>query len=80
MIIKQYIKDFEKLGFGMFVHFGVYSVNAGGEWAKELCGISDTVYDTCIQQFCPKVRSAVFGLMACGISRMMIGRKMLYMA
>ena len=26
MIIKQYIKEFEKLGFGMFVHFGLYSV------------------------------------------------------
>ena len=25
MIVKQYIKDFEKLGFGMFVHFGLYS-------------------------------------------------------
>ena len=26
MIVKQYIKDFENLGFGMFVHFGIYSV------------------------------------------------------
>ena len=25
MIVKQYIKDFEKLGFGMFVHIGLYS-------------------------------------------------------
>jgi alpha-L-fucosidase len=28
----DYIKDFEKLGFGMFVHFGLYSVEGYGEW------------------------------------------------
>ena len=28
----QYIENFEKLGFGMFVHFGLYSVQAQGEW------------------------------------------------
>lgn len=33
MIIHDYIKDFEKLGFGMFVHFGLYSVHGKGEWA-----------------------------------------------
>ena len=32
MIVKQYIKDFENLGLGMFVHFvAVY--------AKGLCGL-----------------------------------------
>ena len=36
MIIKQYIKDFEQLGFGLFVHFGLYSVLGKGEWAEEL--------------------------------------------
>ena len=36
MIVKEYIKEFEKLGFGMFVHFGLYSVNAKGEWAYHL--------------------------------------------
>ena len=34
MIIKQYIKDFEKFGFGMFVHYGLYSVLGKGEWAQ----------------------------------------------
>ena len=29
----EYIKDFEKLGFGMFVHFGLYSVLGTGEWS-----------------------------------------------
>ena len=28
----QYIEDFEKLGFGLFVHFGLYSVQGEGEW------------------------------------------------
>lgn len=34
MIVKQYIKDFEKLGLGMFVHFGLYSLIGRGEWIK----------------------------------------------
>ena len=34
----QYIENFEKLGFGMFVHFGLYSLQAEGEWY--LCGRS----------------------------------------
>ena len=28
----EYIKNFEKLGFGIFVHFGLYSVLGKGEW------------------------------------------------
>ena len=32
MIVKQYIKNFEKLGMGMFVHFGLYSIYGKGEW------------------------------------------------
>ncbi|MBQ2785350.1 MAG: alpha-L-fucosidase [Oscillospiraceae bacterium] len=27
-----YIKDFEQLGFGMFVHYGLYSQLNSGEW------------------------------------------------
>ncbi len=30
----NYVKAFEKRGFGLFVHFGLYSVLAKGEWAK----------------------------------------------
>ncbi len=37
MIVKEYIKRFEKLEFGLFVHFGLYSVIGRGEWALELC-------------------------------------------
>lgn len=33
MIVEKRIKEFEKLGFGMFVHFGLYSIYEKGEWA-----------------------------------------------
>lgn len=32
-VAPQYIKDFEQLGFGMFVHYGLYSQLNKGEWA-----------------------------------------------
>lgn len=35
-VAKKYIKDFEKLGFGMFVHFGLYSLVGQGEWVAKL--------------------------------------------
>lgn len=35
-VAKQYIKDFEKLGFGMFVHFGLYSLIGEGEWVGKM--------------------------------------------
>ena len=44
MIVKQYIKDFEKLGFGIFVHFGVYSAVGKGEWSKAVLHISNEEY------------------------------------
>lgn len=54
MIVKQYIKDFENLGFGMFVHFGIYSVLGKGEWAKHIHQISDEEYYPLMEQFDPK--------------------------
>lgn len=53
MIVKEYIKEFEKLGFGMFVHFGVYSVIGKGEWAKCVHNISDEEYMEYVKQFNP---------------------------
>lgn len=47
MIVKQYIKDFEKLGFGLFVHFGLYSVVGKGEWYQ---GIRKLPYDEYYQK------------------------------
>lgn len=53
MIIKQYIKNFEKFGFGMFVHFGIYSVLGKGEWSKKLLSISDEEYYKLCDDFNP---------------------------
>ena len=32
---KPYIQAFEQLGFGIFLHFGLYSILQRGEWAAE---------------------------------------------
>ena len=53
MIIKPYIKEFEKLGFGMFVHFGVYSLIDQGEWARKLGTMPHEQYDQLYHQFDP---------------------------
>ena len=47
----QYVKDFEKMGFGMFVHFGLYSVNAKGEWSYHLHKLPEKKYDKLIPKF-----------------------------
>lgn len=54
MIIKQYIKEFEQLGFGMFVHFGLYSIIGRGEWYKDAHQVSDAEYEAYAKQFNPK--------------------------
>ncbi|MBQ8295710.1 MAG: alpha-L-fucosidase [Clostridia bacterium] len=53
MIVKQYVKDFEKLGFGMFVHFGLYSMLGQGEWTKHLHSIPDEDYLPLAKTFSP---------------------------
>ncbi len=53
MIVKQYIKDFENLGLGMFVHFGLYSVLGKGEWAKNLLSIENQEYEKLCDRFNP---------------------------
>lgn len=54
MIVKQYIKEFEKLGFGMFVHFGIYSLMGRGEWNKSCNHVPDEEYEAYAKKFCPK--------------------------
>ena len=58
MIVRQYIKDFEKLGFGMFVHYGLYSLVGTGEWAKLCNNIADEDYYPLVEQFNPKAEWA----------------------
>lgn len=47
----EYVKDFEKLGFGMFVHFGLYSILGKGEWVKHMYDIPDAEYEPLMQKF-----------------------------
>ena len=54
MLIRPAVLNFEKIGFGMFVHFGLYSVHGKGEWAKFCLKIDDESYDAARKQFCPK--------------------------
>ena len=44
MLIRPAVLNFEKMGFGMFVHFGLYSVHGKGEWAKFCLKIDDETY------------------------------------
>ncbi len=59
MIVKTYIKEFEKLGFGLFVHFGLYSILGTGEWSKLNYELSDEAYEALTEQFNPKPDWAV---------------------
>jgi alpha-L-fucosidase len=52
MIIEKRIKEFENLGFGMFVHFGLYSVHGKGEWAYNI-NITPKDYEKLFYSFSP---------------------------
>ncbi len=54
MIVRQYIKDFEQLGFGMFVHFGTYSMMESGEWNMQINGVPTEKYESYAKIFNPK--------------------------
>ncbi len=53
MIIEQRIKNFERLGMGVFVHFGAYSVIGRGEWSKLSCQIPWEEYMKAVKSFNP---------------------------
>ena len=48
-----YVENFKKLGFGMFVHFGLYSVWGKGEWSKETLKIPYDKYNEACDKFVP---------------------------
>ena len=52
MIIHQRVKDFETLGLGMFVHFGIYSQLGKGEWIRNNMKKED--YEPIYKSFNPK--------------------------
>lgn len=48
----EYIENFKKLGFGLFVHFGLYSLKGKGEWYLHLNSDADkTNYDNQTKHF-----------------------------
>lgn len=48
----EYVKNFEKLGLGMFVHFGLYSMVGRGEWYLKNCADADwAMYKTLPERF-----------------------------
>lgn len=59
MIIEKRIKNFEKLGFGMFVHFGLYSLIKKGEWIQHHEQTSSEEYSKLAEQFNPEPDWAV---------------------
>ena len=51
----NYIERFEGLGFGLFVHFGLYSVVGEGEWYLHLNPNADkNEYEKLMKKFCIK--------------------------
>ena len=47
----EYVKDFQNLGFGMFVNFGLYSVVGKGEWYKHMHQVTIEKYKSLSQKF-----------------------------
>jgi len=47
----NYIENFENLGFGMFVHFGLYSIVGKGEWYKSYYHVPDSEYEKLTEKF-----------------------------
>ena len=54
-VAKKYIKDFEQLGLGVFVHFGLYSLLGKAEWVADLRPgyISEADYRRLVDKFNP---------------------------
>ena len=47
----EYIERFSALGFGMYVHFGLYSVAGRGEWHKKSHAVPDAEYKKLVGKF-----------------------------
>ena len=46
-----YVARFEKFGFGMFVHFGLYSLLAKGEWTYRFDNVPEKEYEALSGRF-----------------------------
>ena len=47
----KYIAEFEKLGFGIFVHFGLYSIIGKGEWYEWVYNVDKNEYRKLANRF-----------------------------
>lgn len=47
----DYVRNFEERAFGLFVHFGLYSVIGKGEWVKDVHRIPDEKYEPLVSKF-----------------------------
>ena len=47
----KYIENFEKLGFGLFVHFGLYSIAGKGEWYENIYKVDKNEYHKLANSF-----------------------------
>ena len=47
----KYIEEFEKLGFGIFVHFGLYSIIGKGEWYEWVYNVDKNEYRKLANRF-----------------------------
>lgn len=54
MTQRERIARFERLGLGLFVHFGVFSVPEGGEWHQAASKESAAEYARYLDRFSPK--------------------------
>jgi len=54
MIVEQRIKDFERMGLGLFVHFGLYSVLGPRRVGEAPRPMSADEYEGLADRFCPK--------------------------
>ena len=50
----DYIKQFEKLGLGLFIHFGLYSVLGMGEWYQNAYQVKNEEYEKLTNRFMVK--------------------------
>lgn len=50
-VAKEYIKNFENLGFGMFVHWGLYSQIGHGEWVYAIENLDMKEYEKLAETF-----------------------------
>lgn len=47
----EYVENFKKLTFGMFNHFGLYSILGKGEWAEKILNIDKLYYEGLTDKF-----------------------------